>query len=91
MALRIRRENSPKRTHLQVVGELRVRGDDHSLAGGVKLRPASASEDLLHVEHADVDERAALRVVHLHKSRPEYGRVMLGTTRSVVRRTPACP
>ena len=34
---------------------------------------------------------AALRVVHLHKSRPEYGRVMLGTTRSVVRRTPACP
>lgn len=49
----------------QVVCQLAVAGDDRRLAAGVKLRPPRAPKDLLHIQHAQVGERAALGVVHL--------------------------
>ena len=53
------------REQRQVVRELVVCRDDHSFAARVELRPARAPEDLQHVQHAQVHERALLGVVNL--------------------------
>ena len=49
--------------HAQVVRQLFVFGNDHTLAARVEPRPTRAAEDLLHVQNAKIAEPAPLRVV----------------------------
>ena len=51
----------------EVVGQLVVAGDDHPVAGLVKLRPPSSTKYLQNVQDADINKTASLRVVDLKR------------------------